>query len=312
MIGLPARGVHPGLRPETQGALHQDLLVGKGRGDLGHVHLARADAGLLCGDLGGTRAREVAHAQVLRLADVFESPDPRGPAGELARPVPGGQHDRRGAVGDRGAVVPPQRRDQIGLGEQLLHLEVSLQLGEGVVLGVPPAAHGSLCHLPLTDHASFQAEPRLECGDRDSVRPQRHHRVGIELHSHRAREVAHRGLAEAVDQGHVGMARLDLHPGLVEGPGPVHLDVALAERGPGAHRVEARDEGEGLARQVVAGPRAHEVQVLAAKPGAGLQLVKHRDQDLHLVAVELAAHAGRLAEGDDGDVSHQMCSLYES
>ena len=39
----------------------------------------------------------------------------------------------------------------------------------------------------------------------------------------------------------VDLAALDLHPRLVERPGPVHLDVALDDRRPGADRVDGRD-----------------------------------------------------------------------
>jgi len=85
--------------------------------------------------------------------------------------------------------------------------------------------------------------------------------------------------------------------------------VRLAHRWPGTDRVEPGDEGEGLARQVIARSRADEVDLLVAQAAALLELLDHRDQDLDLVALELAPHRGRLREGDHRDIAHQMCSL---
>src|SRR5262249_24601182 len=84
------------------------------------------------------------------------------------------------------------------------------------------------------------------------------------------------------------------------------------DRRPGADRVETRHEGEGLAGQVVARAGADEVELLPDEVEALAQLVDHGDQDLDLVAVGLAPQRGRLREADDGDLAHQMCSLYVS
>ena len=58
-----------------------------------------------------------------------------GRVAELAGPVAGGQDDGGGAVGDRRAVVPAQRRHDLGLLQQHGGIVGPLQLGVGVVGG---------------------------------------------------------------------------------------------------------------------------------------------------------------------------------
>ena len=63
---------------------------------------------------------------------------------------------------------------------------------------------------------------------------------GIELEAEDVLQVAHRRLAERVDERRVDVAVLQAHPRFVERPRAVHLDVRLDDRGPGAHGVERR------------------------------------------------------------------------
>ena len=118
-----------------------------------------------------------------------------------------------------------------------------------------------LGHRPLVPEAGVDAGAGLEAGEGHGVGPQRRHRVGVELERERTTQHAGRALAEAVDQRGVDLAGLDLHPGLVERPGGVHLDVRLVDRRDHADRVDRLHERERPAGQVVRGPRAPEADV---------------------------------------------------
>jgi hypothetical protein len=139
----------------------------------------------------------------------------------------------------------------------------------------------------------------LERGKRDRVGPERGHHVGVELESEDLAEVAERGLAEAVDEGGVDVVLLQPHPGLVEGPGGVHLDVALRPGWPDAHRVEGGHEAERAADEVVGRARANEADVVLRDADVGEDLADHRQEHLDLVARTLAAEVVSLGEGDD-------------
>ncbi len=208
--------------------------------------------------------------------------------------------------------MPAQRRDQVGIGQDAVHLEVALELGLGVALGVAAAARGHLGHVALAVLALVEQRPGLQRRQADGVGSERRQGVGVELEDQRLGGLAHRRAAEAEDQRRVDLAGLDLHPGLVERPGAVHLDVRLRDRRPGADGVHGADEGEGLAREVVGAARDREADLLLRDAGALHRLVDHRHQHLDFVAQSLAPHVGRLRVRDDGDVAHQACSLNRS
>ena len=113
-------------------------------------------------------------------------------------------------------------------------------------------------------------------------------------------------LAVAVDERGVDVAELELHPGLVQRPGAVHLDVALLDRRPGADAVEGRHEAERLPGEVVGRAGAGEADLLLVEPGALAHVLDDRHEHLDLVADGLLPHVGHLGEGDDGDVPHQV------
>src|SRR5205807_3878328 len=96
--------------------------------------------------------------------------------------------------------------------------------------------------------------------------------VRVELQAEDAADVAGRRLAEGVDEGGVDVAVLQTHPRLVQGPGPVHLHVALVDRRPRADGVEGSDKGEGLALEVVAAAGDGEAHVPLREPRPLAQL----------------------------------------
>jgi hypothetical protein len=69
-------------------------------------------------------------------------------------------HGRR-PVAHRRAIVLAQRRNQVGIGQDGVHLEVALELGLGVALGVATAAHGHLGHVALAVPALIEERPGL-------------------------------------------------------------------------------------------------------------------------------------------------------
>ncbi len=136
-----------------------------------------------------------------------------------------------------------------------------------VRLGVAPVAHRDLGHGPLGPQPGVEAEPRLQAGDADRVRPQRRDGVRVELQRERAPQQAGRGLAEAVDQRRVDLARDDLQPRLVQRPRARRPRRGTPSPGKGADRVEGGDERERPPGEVVRGARAPEADVLVAQAG---------------------------------------------
>ena len=251
---------------------------------------------------------EVAHTEAVGLDAVVDAADPRRALGHLSSQPAGREHNGRSAVGYGGAVVAAQGGHQVGLLQELLGGEVLRHLGHGVGQGRLAAAGRHLGHLPLVV-PRLEPGPGLEGGDADGVGPQRGHAVGVQLQCQHLGQVAQRRLAEGVHQGRVDVAVLQADPGLVQGPGPVHLHVALPDGRPRPHRVQALDEGKGHAGQVVAAAGDGEADLLAgdARPPDGGR--HHGHQDLHLVGALLGPHGAGLGEGDDGHVPHQTWSL---
>jgi hypothetical protein len=130
--------------------------------------------------------------------------------------------------------------------------------------------------------------------------------VGVELQGEDAVGVARAAAPVAEDEGHVGLARLDLHPRLVQGEGTVGLDVALDDGRPGADGVDGGHEAEGLPGEVVAAAVAPEVHLGARQAGGGQHVGDDRQQQLDR---RQPRHVGgaALGEGDDPDVTHQRC-----
>lgn len=155
IIGWAARAPPEGLvcdvGSEIEGIAEDDLLVAEGGVELGDIDAGAEDTGLAGGQGGGGRAAEIADAQGLRLDAVIDAADP-GRAGDgLAAPrgITGGEDDGGGAVGDGRAIVLAQGGDQIGRGEEGLHVEVSAELGKGVLPGLGAVSRGDLGHLSL-------------------------------------------------------------------------------------------------------------------------------------------------------------------
>ena len=192
-----------------------------------------------------------------------------------------------------------------GSASSSLDAPVAGDLGEGVAERRLAAAGGDLGHLLDRGLAGVEQRPGLQGGQAHRVRPQRPDRVRVELAGHHHRQVAGRRLAVAVDEGGVDLAELELHPGLVERPGAVHLDVALLDRRPGPDAVEGHHEAEGGTGQVVGAARAGEADVADRHVDRAERLGGDRHEHLDLVAVVDAALVLALGEGDDGDVAHQ-------
>ncbi len=300
----PARRVDGHVVAQPEGLGDDQLLVGERCVQLGEVDLAVAHSGLLACQLRGRRDREVAHAEGVGLDAVVEAADPRRPVAELAGEVARGQDQRGGAVGDGRAVVLAQRVGQVRLGEDLVDREVPGQLGLGVGLRVGPVADRDLGQVGLGGLARVEQGPGLEAGDADRVGPQRRDRVGLELGGQHLGQVARRGLPVAVDERRVDLADLELHPGLVERPGTVHLHVALDDGRPRSDGVEDRDEREGLAGEEVGAAGAGEPDGVGAEAGALPELTHHRHHHLDLVEALDPALVLALREGDDRDVPH--------
>ena len=89
-----ARRVHLHVLAEPERALDQQLLVREGPVDLGDVDPSLPDARLLRRHLRRPRAREIAHAELLRLGDVREPRDPRRLLAHLPRHVARRDHHR--------------------------------------------------------------------------------------------------------------------------------------------------------------------------------------------------------------------------
>ena len=169
---------------------------------------------------------------------------------------------------------------------------------------VAPAADRHLGHLRLGDDAGLEARPGLQRGQRSLVGPERRDHVRIELQRHCSVHVTAARLAVAEHQRDVALARLDLHPGFVERPGAVHLDVALDDRWPRSQCVDCGDEAERLARHVVATAVAPEADVAPFEARAS----EHLGHDRHDHLDRRGGGVGtvrRVGDGDDRDVTHQ-------
>ena len=131
MRPLAARAPPDGLtatasaRPER--VAQDQLLVGEGGVELGHVDgppgslpSAPKTPGTLGRQAGRGGCRQVARPEGVGLDAVVHARDPRRPFAQLGGPVPGGQHDGGGPVGDGRQGVAPQRGDHVVVGQQLL------------------------------------------------------------------------------------------------------------------------------------------------------------------------------------------------
>jgi len=202
-----------------------------------------------------------------------------------------------------GATVLAHRRL---LGEVLVDRAVVGQVGVGVRQACPAAAHHDLGHRLLVEAPGVHARPCLQRGEADGVGPQRRHVVRVELARQHLVQGPGRALAVGVDERAVDLAELELHPGLVERPGAVHLDVALLDGWPRADAIEGRHEAEGLAGEVVGRPRAGEADLGLGQPGLVPDGLEDRHEHLDLVEVGLGPHVRHLGGGDHCDVDHQV------
>ena len=263
-IGLPASAPPDGVirtsSPQAELGAQQQFLVGERRVQFGD--LDAVDPG---GTRGGDGGREVVRSRAPRCAESTACAMPviqAGRLGELAGPVPGGEHDHRGAVGDRRAVVAAQRVGEVGLGEQFVDV---LRAGQLRVAGSsrrraapapPPRPSPARVHSPAS-MPSRACSPATAMASGHSGAST----YGSSCSGERAGQVARRRLAEPVDERGVHLAGLDLDPRLVQRPRRVGLDVRLVDRRHRADRVDRGDERERPAGEVVRGARAPEADV---------------------------------------------------
>ena len=235
---------------------------------------------------------------------MVDAADPRRPRAVRPGDVTGGDHHRGGAVGDRRAVVLAEWVDEHRLGQHLIRGLVPFQLRMRVVERRPPAAGDHVGEVLLGGLARFEQRPRLECGERDRVGPQRCDEVRIELTALHLVGRPGRRLAVAVHERGVDLAELQLDPRLVESPGAIHLDVALLDRWPRPDAVERRDEAEGRAGEVVGRAAAGEADVVLRHARALDGGCGDRHEHLDFVGVGDRPHVCALRERDDRHLTH--------
>ncbi len=287
---------------EAEGLAEDQLLVGVGRVQLGHVDRSVSDTGHLGGLDGRGRDREVAGAESVGLHAVVDAGDPRRVvAGPCLGRLAGGEHDGGGAVGDGRQRVTAKGGDDVVVRQQLLDRAVVGHLGVGVGQRVLAAASGDHCEVVLGGLARVDEGAGLQGGEAHRVRPQRSDVVRIELQGEDLVEVAERRPAERVDEGGVDLSLLEEDPGLVQRPRPVHLDVALGPRRPDTDRVESHHEAERATDQVVGRARADEVDVVLGDSDGPEHIGDHRQQPLDLVVLVVAPHVLGLGKGGNRD-----------
>ncbi len=225
----------------------------------------------------------------MALGAVVEAVDVGGAIHQLAGPVTSGQHHGRGPVGDGRQVVAAQGLAHVVLGQELVDVTLA------------PRAHRHLGHGPLVGDAGGQHGSGLQGGEGQRIGAQRGQEVGVHLHRVDEGRITGRGPARAGDNGDVDVALGQAQPGLVQGPGPIHLDVAVALGGPGSDGVEVGHEREGLAGDVVARAQAGEVDVGPGQAQGHQGVGDHLHEQLDLGLVGVADHLG-LGPADDGDV----------
>ena len=208
---------------------------------------------------------------------------------QLAGPVPGGQHHGRGTVGDGRDIVATEGLADVLLGQ------------EGLDLALAPGADRHLGHRALVGDTRGDHRPGLEGGEGERVGTQGSQKVRVHLHRVDQGRITGGRAARTGDHGDLDVALLQPQPGLVQGPGPVHLHVAVPLRGPGADGVQVGHEREGLAGDVVAAAEAGEVDVGPGEPERGDGVGDGLHQQLGLGLVGVADHRG-LGPADDGDV----------
>ena len=310
----PARRVHRGLAIEAEGIAQDDLLRAVGHGQLGDVHRAVVQAHPIGRDAHRRGVGQVPQRGVVRIDAVVDGPDPHRVVAQLPGLVGSGDDHGRGSVAGGRAVEAAQRLLHVGLGQQLVHRQVAAELGVGVVLGVGMAAGYHLGEVPLGGLARRDERLGLETRLRARVEADGGMDVGVGLEREPLPIAARRAFARARHQHGVDISRLESHEPLEQGPGAVHLHVALIDGRPRPHRVDVHDEGERHPRQVVAAPRDGEVDVVAVHP----HLLDHRVHARHdhgrLAVVEVGVGGG-LLERDDGHVFSQAyheCSFNSS
>ena len=224
------------------------------------------------------RRRQVPQPEVLRVDPVLDAPDPCRPLAVLPGDVVGRDHDGRGAVGDRRDVASPAAGGASPAGRagrRRSRPRRSTACGLRCALRRLRAATSARSRSVRPDAVRYASACSAAMSTMDGHSGR--HRVRVGLQRPDLVQVTERRLAEAVDDRAVDVAGLDRHPGFVQRPGRVHLDVALLDRRPRAHPVETHHERERSAGEVVAGPRDREVDVASLHAGALDRLAHHRD-----------------------------------
>ncbi len=121
---------------------------------------------------GRRRSREVAHAERRAARCGGRCRESTPAVAPCGAPVAGREHHGGGAVGDRRAVVPAERRDQVRLREQRRDVEIARDLRVRVRRGGAPAARGDLREVALARRRSPR-ERRAPAARRARSRPAR-------------------------------------------------------------------------------------------------------------------------------------------
>ena len=269
--------------------------------ELSHVDRPVVHAGLLAGELGRRRRREIAQPEVVRLDAMIETADPHRPVSELERPRAAGDDHGGRAIADGRQVVQSHRRAVVRRGEQLVDAAVVGDLRVRVGQRVASTARHDLGEVAFGGLAGVDQRIGLQTRDRGVIEAERRDGVRIGLQWEHVTRCARRRLARADHERGLDVTEHQAVPRLVQRPRAVHLDVRLIDRRPGADPVDVRDEREGSARQVVAAPGDGELDVVAVHARATEQVV-HAAHDHHLLGILEQPVRRCLRHRDDGNV----------
>ncbi len=304
----PARRVDGNAGGQAQRVAQDQFLVAELRVQLGQVGLRGTVShrtGTPGREHGRLRPGQIPNARVMRLDAVVDATNPGRSPPQPARGIARGEYHRGRAVGDRRTVRGPQRRHHGRLGEHFVRRQRPGRDRVRVGGGVAPAARGDVREVAFGVPARVQVGAGRHRSQRDLVEPEGRQVIRVELQGHDLPQVTLGGLAERVHQRGVDVPVLQPHPRLVQGPGAVHLDVALRDRRPGADRVERRDKRERYARQVVAAARAGEPDLGTVQADLLEHIGDHRLQHFGLAEPAVGAGVLGLRERHDRDLTHR-------
>ena len=173
MIGLEAKGPPEALTttwsPSREHPAEEQLLMGEGGLQLGHLHVAGLEPRRLGSDPDRGRVVDSRYIGLWHSVRWSIPVIHAGRARVFLGPVGRGEYHGDGAVGDGGQIVPSQRLAHVLFGEQGVDVPVPLHLRELVADGVMPGPERHLGHRPLVGDARRNDGPGLERGEGDRV-----------------------------------------------------------------------------------------------------------------------------------------------